>query len=196
MLETGRMERKPKGYVGIGHKTIGSDLLAVLHALQMPEHILSAETLARLEQVEANRFYPVEWFLDLMEELDRGVGRFALVRLGRKVFKLSHEARVLKTARSARDIVYGIDDMYKFAHRGRDIGGWAVLSFEPGRAEIEKTTPHHCVMEEGILLQALFTVGAPARIEQRQCFRKGAQSCIYEITSVVTDQRWTGEEAR
>jgi hypothetical protein len=186
------MQRKPQGYVGVGHQTIGSDLLAVLNALQMPEHILSPTTLERLRGVAPDRFYPVDWFLDLMEELDRGVGRFALVRLGRKVFALSHEQRVLKEARSARDILYGIDGMYRHAHRGTDIGGWRVTSFELGKATLEKTTPHHCAMEEGLLLQALFAVGAPSRIEQPRCFRRGAPACIFVITSVVVDRRWTG----
>jgi hypothetical protein len=188
------MTRKPRGYLGIDHLAIGSDLLAVLNALQMPEAILSEATRARLREVRPEEFYPVAWFLDLMEELDQSVGRFGLLRLGRKVFELSHQERVLKTAHSARDIVYGIDGMYQHAHRGRAIGGWEVKVFEPGHAELVKTTPHHCVMEEGILLQALFAVGAPSRIEQRECFRRGAQACVYDITSVVVDRRWSGDK--
>jgi hypothetical protein len=188
------MDRKPKGYQGIGHETIGSDLLAVSNALNTPESVLSLKTLDRLKQLEPARFYPVDWFLELMDELEASIGRVALVRLGRKVFELSHQERVLKTARSARDIVYGIDAMYHHAHRGQAIGGWHVLSFSPGRAELEKTTPCHCQMEEGILLQALFALGAPSRIEQRECFRKGAQSCIYSITSVIENEKWTGSK--
>jgi hypothetical protein len=186
------MSRKPKGYLGVNHTVIGSDMLAVLNALQMPEHILSETTMEHLRHVKSDEFYPVAWFLDLMEELDHNVGRFGLVRLGRKVFELSHQERVLKVANSARDIVYGIDGMYQHAHRGKGIGGWQVTSFEPGRAQLVKNTPHHCIMEEGILLQALFAVGAPSRIEQQQCFRRGASACIYEITSVVVDERWMG----
>jgi hypothetical protein len=184
--------RRPRGYAGIDHQTIGSDLLAVRDALHMPEHVLGGDTMKRLALIEPDAFYPVEWFLELMEELDRGVGRVGLVRLGRRVFKLSHEKRVLEVARSARDIVYGIDGMYKHAHRGQGIGGWEVQLFAPGRAELDKTTPHHCAMEEGILLEALFAVGAPSRIEQRQCFREGASSCIFVITSVITDAKWLG----
>jgi hypothetical protein len=187
-----RTVRRPRGYRGVGHTTIGSDILAVRNAMQMPEQILSMQTIERLGQVAADQFYPVSWFLDLMEELDRGVGRVGLVRLGRRVFNLSHKERVLAAATSARDIVYGIDGMYHHAHRGQGIGGWEVLRFEPGVAELDKTTPHHCAMEEGLLLEALFAVGVPARIEQRQCFREGGASCIFVITSVVTDAKWSG----
>jgi hypothetical protein len=184
--------RRPQGYVGIDHRTIGSDLLAVRDALRSPERVLSATTVERLERVQPDGFYPIEWFLELMDDLDRTIGRVALVRLGRKVFRLSHQERVLPVAKSARDIVYGIDAMYRHAHRGTDIGGWKVLSFSPGHAELLKTTPHHCAMEEGILLEALFALGVPARIEQSRCFRKGAPACIYVVSSVVTDHRWTG----
>jgi hypothetical protein len=186
------MERKPKDYEGLDHLTIGSDMLAVLDALPSSERILQPGTLERLRSLEPAKFYPVAWFLELMEELEASIGRVALVRLGRNVFAMSHRKRVLKTAHSARDIVYGIDGMYHHAHRGQKIGGWRVLSFEPGQATLEKTTPHHCAMEEGILLEALFALGVPSRIEQTACFRKGAASCVYSITSVVTDARWTG----
>ena len=33
-----------------------------------------------------------------------------------------------------------------------------MLGFEPGKAELEKTTPHHCVMEEGIFSAALLAL--------------------------------------
>jgi hypothetical protein len=188
------MQRRPRGYEGIDHQTIGSDLLAVLAALPTPDLTLHESTLTRLKAVEPHLFYPVAWFLDLMEELDVSIGRVALVRLGRKVFDVSHRERVLRTARSARDNVSGIDAMYQHAHRGERIGGWKVLSFEPGRARLEKTTPHHCAMEEGILIQGLFALGVPSRIEQEQCLRKGAPSCVYAISSVVTDARWMGEK--
>ncbi len=184
--------RRPKGYVGNNHETIGSDILAVLGALRMPDQILSAATLERLGQVKPNEWYPIAWLLELMEELDRRVGRFALMRMGRKLYKLSHAERVKKVARSASDIIYGIDGMYHHANRGQDIGGWKVLKFAPGHAELEKTTPHHCAMEEGILLEALSTMGVPAVIEQPSCFRKGADACIYVVTSAVVDERWGG----
>jgi hypothetical protein len=186
------MKRRPRGYVGTRHEAIGSDILAVLNALPRPESVLSEATVERLAVVKPNDFYPIAWFLEMMEELDLRMGRVSLVRLGRKVFKVSHAERVLKSAHTARDIVYGIDGMYRHANRGTDIGGWKVVAFTPGHAELDKSTPHHCAMEEGILLEALFAVGVPARIEQTRCFRDGAPSCLYVVTSVVIDRRWTG----
>jgi hypothetical protein len=187
-------QRRPKGYVGTDHETIGSDILAVLGALRLPEEILGKATFERLKEVKPEDWYPIGWLLELMEELDRRVGRFALMRMGRKLFKLSHEARVRQVAHSARDVLYGMDAMYHHANRGKSIGGWRVLQFSPGHAELEKTTPHHCAMEEGILLEALSLVGCRALVEQAECFRKGATACIYVVTSSIVDRRWSGDE--
>jgi len=83
--------------------------------------------------------------------------------------------------------------MYRHANRGTAIGGWRVLRFEPGRAELEKTTPHLCTMEEGILTQALAALGIPVIIEQPACFRQGAAACHLVLTSRIADVRWIGE---
>lgn len=178
--------------MGLDHETIGSDIQAVLQSLTFPLSILGAETTERLAQIQADGWYPIETLLDLMEVLDQRLGDVALRKLGRTLFKVSHAPRLRGVLRSAHDVVYGIDAMYHHANRGKDIGGWRVASFTPGRAELHKTTPHHCVMEEGILLEALALCQAPANIEQLSCFRRGDELCRYVITSAVTDQRWMG----
>jgi hypothetical protein len=186
------MVRRPRGYVGIKHETIGSDILSVLHILKLPEHVLGQEEADKLAKVDPEEWYPIEWLLGLMEKLDRQVGYYGLVQMGRTLFKLSHEERVLAVAKSARDIIYGLDGMYHHANRGSSIGGWKVTKFGPGFAELEKNTPHHCVMEQGILSGALAAVGCPGSVDQKTCFRKGADSCIFTIMSSVQDARWTG----
>jgi len=186
------MARKPKGYLGVNHETIGSDILAVYQILKMPEQVLGQDEAQRLAAVNPEAWYPIEWLLELMDKLDRHVGHYGLMRMGRTLFKLSHQERVTQVAKCARDIIYGIDGMYHHANRGRQIGGWRVLKFDPGDAELEKTTPHHCVMEQGILAEALSAVGCPGIVSQRQCFRQGADCCIYTITSSFVDARWAG----
>jgi predicted hydrocarbon binding protein len=66
------------------------------------------------------------------------------------------------------------------------------VSFTPGRAELEKNTPHHCVVEEGILLGAMAALTIPVVIEQPRCFRRGAPACTFIITSSIVDRRWGG----
>jgi hypothetical protein len=179
--------------LGGQHETIGSDILAVFRILKMPEQVLGAEDAEKLAKVDPNAWYPIEWLLSLMERLDAAVGHYGLMRMGRTLFDLSHKDRVVQVAKSARDIVYGIDGMYHHANRGHDIGGWKVLKFEAGYAELRKNTPHHCVMEQGILTAGLAAVGCPGNVSQRECFRQGSDSCIYVVTSSITDARWFGD---
>jgi hypothetical protein len=189
------MDRRPRGYDGRNHETIGSDILSVLQVVTMPEHVLGHEMTARLRTVKPDGWYPISWLLETMDALAAKLGHFALVQMGRNLFRLSHEQRVKQVARSAADIIYGMDDMYHHANRGERIGGWEVLSFLAGRAQLDKTTPHHCAMEEGILSQALLAMGVPALVVQGDCFRKGADSCIYVVSSSITDERWMGDRS-
>jgi len=172
--------------------TIGSDVLAVAKILRLPEQVLGDEAVSRLSSVKPDAWYPIEWLLELMELLDKHVGHYGLLRMGRTLFQMSHKKRVAEICHSARDVVYGINDMYHFANRGHEIGGWKVVQFKAGYAELEKTTPHHCTMEQGILSEALATVGCPGIVAQHECFRSGDAYCLYTITSSLTDERWWG----
>jgi hypothetical protein len=184
--------RRPRGYSGEDHTTLGSDILAVLKILKLPEQVLGKDEYERLKKVRSDDWYPIETLLGLMEILEAHVGKYGLMQMGRRLFEMSHKQRVLQVAKSAKDIVYGIDGMYHHANRGRGIGGWQVLRFEPGLAELEKNTAHHCVMEQGILTEALLTIGCAANVVQTRCFLDGAETCIYQITSAFVDKRWAG----
>jgi hypothetical protein len=194
--------RRPRGYAGRNHETIGSDILAVRRSLEhlvgehatpkLPGQVLLPEQIARLDQVRAGDWYPIAWLLELMERIDERLGRYALVKMGRTVFSLLHEERVAPQAAVGRDIVYGMDAMYHAVNRGEQIGGWKVLAFGPSRAVLEKTTPHHCAMEEGILAQALTAVGAPAVITQEACLRQDADACRFVLLPSTSGRAWTG----
>lgn len=186
------MTRKPKNYIGTNHETIGSDIRAVLGAMPLPRASLGEQMTARIEKLDPDGWYPIEMLLEVMEILSDRLGRFGLLEMGRKLFKLSHQQRVREMAHSAADIIYGLDGMYHYANRGDGIGGWMVLRFVPGEAVLEKTTPHHCVMEEGILAEALIAVAVPAMVRQSECRLKGADACKFVITSSITDERWSG----
>lgn len=182
--------RRPRGYLGTNHETIGSDLLAVLGVVTMPRQTLGAELHERLQQVRPDGWYPIELMHELLSVLHARVGANGLRQMGRKLFVASHEAHVKTVARSARDILTGFDEIYRRANRGTDIGGWKVVEFSPGRARLEKTTPHHCMLEEGIVTAALACVGVPATVSQESCFLQGADCCVFVVTSVVTGARW------
>jgi len=186
------MKRRPQGYVGENHETIGSDVLSVLKVVTFPDSALGPKLAEELSRVKPGAWYPIGPLLDAMERLDQKLGRTGLIQMGRNIFRMSHQERVKQTAKSAADILYGLDGMYHHANRGREIGGWKVTQWRPGYARMEKTTPHHCVMEEGILIEALDCVGVPAIVTQLRCFRTGAPLCEYELSSVITDEKWMG----
>jgi hypothetical protein len=187
-----RMRPLPKGYLGQNHETIGSDILSVLRATSIPQSTLGPDLMDRLAGVQPDGWYPIELMLDLMDRLLTVSGPLGIRRMGRELFKLTHAEALRQAAPSARTIMYGFNDMYHRANRGTGIGGWKVISFEPGRAEMQKTTPHVCFMEEGIFLEALSTVGVGATITQPQCIRNGADACTLVVTSHIRDERWSG----
>lgn len=183
---------RPRGYMGHNHEMLGGPILAVLKILKMPEQVLGVAEAQALAHVDPASWYPVERMLELTDKLDAHVGHYGLVRMGRTLFEGAHGQRAKDGAKSARDILYGFDAMYRQANRGMRIGGWKVLRFEPGEAVMEKTTPHHCMMEQGILMAALNIVGCPVTITQSTCLREGADACTMLLTSAITDERWSG----
>jgi hypothetical protein len=190
MVQKHPTTRKPAGYEGIKHETIGSDIIAVLNAVRMPEVVLGEEKTAALQKIQPNDWYPIQDLIDLMNLLEERVGPASLRKMGRALFALSHQERVLQVAKSARDIIYGIDGMYHHANRGHNIGGWKVTKFLRGYAELEKNTPHHCIMEEGILSGAFTALKVSTLISQKECFRQGADKCVYVISTSIADKHW------
>jgi hypothetical protein len=191
--------RRPAGYVGTRHETIGSDILAVYEALvaispgsaqRLANQTIGEAYVEQLAKVKPDGWYPIAWLLELMDRVDAKLGRYALMRMGRVLFQLSHEGKA--PIKSGRDVVYGIDAMYRAANRGDGIGGWRVVEFERDRAVLEKTTPHHCAMEEGILLQAFTSVKSPAVITQARCFRDGHPLCEFHVLPSSSGPAWTG----
>ena len=183
---------RPRAYVGTDHETLGSDILSLYRALLMPQQILGEDVAKRIAAMDPDGWYPISELLDPLERLADKLGIAAVRKTGRELFALSHEQRAREQLHSARDLVYGFDAMYRHANRGQQIGGWKVLVFEPGVCELEKTTPHHCALEEGILRAAMQMVGVPVEIDQPECVREGGDRCRLVITSSVTDARWTG----
>lgn len=183
--------RYPRGYVGRHHETLGADILAVLAVVSLPKETLGDSVHRQLLGVRADQWYPISTLLELMNTLEERVGANALRQMGKKLFEQTHAEHAKQVAKSAWQMLSAFDLLYRRANRGEDIGGWSLTAFEPGRATLEKTTPHHCALEEGILVSALNCVGVPATVKHEQCVRKNADSCLFTVTSFVTDERWS-----
>jgi len=169
---------------------LGSDLLAVLKILKMPEQVLAKPDFERLCRVQADAWYPVDWLTNLTTTLERHVGRYGLIQMGRRMFELTHRGRVLQHAKTAKDLIYGLDDMYRHANRGRGIGGFQVLKFGAGIAEVEKTTGQHCLLDQGLITEGLLAVGCACNVSQTRCVLENDDTCVFEITSAFADKRW------
>jgi hypothetical protein len=179
----------PRAYRSKNHTTIGSNVLALYQALQLPELVLGAEVARKIREIDPQGWYPIAVLLEPLEVIGEAVGPAGLRKVGRKLFQLSHEAHAKQVAHCAKDIIESLDAMYRDANRGEGIGGWRLLHFNSD-AEMDDTTPHHCALEEGILDAALRAVGAPCRIEQTMCVRKGAELCRFRVTPATRDARW------
>jgi predicted hydrocarbon binding protein len=45
-------------------------------------------------------------------------------------------------------------------------------------------------VDQGLLTEALLALGCACNVTQIRCFREGANSCVYEVTSAFVDKRW------
>ncbi len=152
--------------------------------------------MGRMSGMAPDGWYPIAWLLQMMESIEAKIGRFGLIKVGRVLFQQSHEARLGDQLATGYDVIHGIDGMYRFSNRGDDIGGWRVVEFDSARAVLENNTLHPCVMEEGILAQALKAVGSPSTVMQSQCFRDGADCCVYAIEPSSSVGPWApGDDA-
>ena len=174
------------------HEILGSDILAVISALPLADLVLGTELAARLRGVKPDGWYPASLFLEALQRVSLKVGRFGLLQLGRQIFTTSHAGNFKKVSHNAADALYGINTMYRRANRGGAIGGWEMIAFRPGYAEMIKTTPPDCLMVEGILSEALRTLEIPTTLEQRECRHRGAAHCRFIFTSPVTGDLWMG----
>jgi hypothetical protein len=180
----------PRGYRGIEHETLGSDILALFKVVQFPKQLLGEKLASELSSVAPDQWYPVAGQLEALEILAVRLGVSGLRQVGRHVFQLSHEATMKQFVHTAAELLKSVQSMYLRTNRGRDIGGWRILSFEHAKAELEKSTPHHCAMEEGILVQALTALGIPSHVYQSTCMRKGDDVCTFVVTSSASPALW------
>lgn len=184
--------RRPRGYLGLNHTTRGGDILAVLQAVNLPEQTLGKELVARLRNVEAEKWYPATDMFELLERLDAKLGGYHLRQVGWTIVQKYHAAQVKEHFTSAQELLKAFDGLYREANRGQQIGGWKLLSFNDTQASMEKTTMHHCGMEEGILEELLRTLGVYSKIVQVKCVREDDDCCQYTIEPRSSDSRWHG----
>ena len=103
------LQVKPRGYTGNNHETIGSDILAVVRSLKLPQLTLGKEFCHQLASVDPSGWYPIGMLLEAMQRIDAKLGPAGLRQMGRLVFKMSHEHRA--APRTARELIESLDTM-------------------------------------------------------------------------------------
>lgn len=182
--------RVPRGYEGWNHETLGSDLIATFAAVNAVDPRFSEHWMPLVKTLDAHGWYPIDVLLALGIAAEERFGSELLVRIGEEIFARSHAATFRSSAATVADVAYGIDGMYRAANRGKGLGGWRVIEFTEGRALIEKTTPHPCQIEEGILGAACATLSVPVAISQTQCVRHDHDACWFALRALGPTSHW------
>src|SRR5690349_21428674 len=102
--------RRPAGYIGQNHETLGSDVQSIFKVVSFPDSVLGPELAATLSAAQPERWYPIGPLLEAMEKLDQKIGRAGLLQMGRNLFRMSHADRVKQLAKSAGDIIFSLND--------------------------------------------------------------------------------------
>jgi hypothetical protein len=157
----------------IDHEILGSDALAVLQVVSLPEQTLGGPLHQRLKEVRPDGWYPVSLLTEVLETLFVRVGPNGLRQMGRKLFAATHESFVKANIASAYQLLSSFDDVYRKANRGTAIGGWKLLDFSAGKAVIEKTTPHICLVERALRSPGSIVLGYRPPFVRRSVFEKG-----------------------
>ncbi len=181
-----------KSYRSTNHQVLGSDILSIVDVLPLPEQLLGKERAQALREVKPGEWYPISMMLEPLDAVAAKMGDRALIPIGYALIKRSHSEAIRKHFKSAKELLSGFDGLYRRANRGDEIGGWKVLSFEPGKALLENTIPHHCFIQVGIVQEALKVLQIPAVVKQTQCVREGADACHFLVTTTQSDARWLG----
>jgi hypothetical protein len=183
-------ESHPAAYVGWHHETRGSDLIAAFAVVNELDPGIAAHWMPLVRTLDATQWYPIDLLLALGMAARERFGEALLRRMGERIFEVSHAPSF--RASTVADVAFGIDGLYRAANRGDDIGGWGVVTFTDTHALIEKTTPHACLVEEGILIAACRAVGEPVELRQRTCVQQGAAACLFELTPLNPQPRVWG----
>ncbi len=77
-----------------------------MHTMKSPEDILGAYWMARLHTIRPAEWYPIGTLIELQQQLIHRGGHASLVRMGRQLFRDSHQERLGPALRSAGDVLF------------------------------------------------------------------------------------------
>ena len=128
----------------------GSNVHATLDAFQfLPQHVrdLLGRHRISLEDLTAERRVVVQRWLDVLQEISRNVGHAKLREVGTRV---ATAAAIPSSVASVDDALLGLDDIYRFNHRGR-VGTYRSSRTGSNALRVECHTPYPRALERGII---------------------------------------------
>lgn len=160
---------------------MGAAPRSVLSALLNRDTVLA--DFARREElatIEDRTFYPIGLYLELCGYLEERLGRYAFLRVGRKMGAAVMDTAFSADVKTIDDAVAQINGAHKMFCKPV-VGGFEI---EPsaGKIAINCTTPYNCVLQEGLFYELAIRYGAPnATVTHTQCRRRGAKVCRFEV---------------
>ncbi|MBN1621883.1 MAG: hypothetical protein JW871_04765 [Endomicrobiales bacterium] len=155
----------------------------------------------QIDNFEPNSWYPVNSFMDVLEEINEKVGANAVHKIG---LTISKTAEIPIEVKSIYDFFSNIDKLYHLNHRkdGKamcdaqteqmqdGIGHYIYEKIEYNNLKITCTNPYPCDFNLGLIegfAQRFATEGKKIYINHSRhlpCKKNGDASCIYFVTWV------------
>lgn len=134
-----------------------------------------------LINIDAAAFYPIALYLELCSYLEERLGTYAFLRLGRKMGAAVMDRAFDTDAKTFDEAVAQIEGAHKLFCKPV-VGGFQIVTREPGKIALDCTTPYNCVLQEGMFYEIAIRYGAPnATVTHASCRRRGAAACRFDV---------------
>lgn len=137
---------------------------------------------AELSELEDRVFYPLSLYLELCDYLEKRLGMYAWLRVGRRMAVAVMQTAFPAALSSVEEAIAQIDEAHKIFCRPL-VGAFQLVERGPRRIVIRYTAPYNCTLQEGLFYEVALRYGASdASVSHTPCRRNGAEACHFEIT--------------
>ncbi len=157
---------------------LNSFLLALNHSDAIVQKVLRD---SGVERIDPDRWYEINWAIDIYFKIYEQVGRGAITAVGKKMIQTAVFPPGLDDIKS---MLMSLDAAYRLNARGPDIGTITTEFHDDYSATSTWTTLGPCPLNIGIIDGCCGRVGASALIEHAPggCMDDGASACTYLIS--------------
>ena len=161
----------------------GGNILSMLAAMgrfrPVGEAILASHGMTA---VEADGWYPLQAFVDSLENISSSIGPHTLFQIGRQI---PEYIKLPPGVHSFEDVCAAFDRAFSLNHRGGDAGGVGYDLTGSRSAVIVTTTPYPCDFDRGVI-QGFFQRFLASRVTvtpdpNQPCKGAGGRSCTYLV---------------